>query len=66
MANARRQQRIGKPSQAQPSLTAPQLPRKRGWASVSSRLKWAVAGMMLGAAAGWTIFRAFLTLVTLD
>lgn len=39
---------------------------KREQASVSSRVKWIVAGIMLGAAAGWMVFRAFLDLITLD
>lgn len=34
--------------------------------SISNRVSWILAGMMLGATAGWMIFRAFLTLLTLD
>jgi hypothetical protein len=33
---------------------------------ISNRIKWILAGIMLGAAAGWMVFQAFLTLITLD
>jgi hypothetical protein len=29
-------------------------------------MKWILAGMMVGAAAGWIAFQAFVTLITLD
>ena len=33
---------------------------------VLTRATWVLTGILLGAAAGWTAFRAFLTLITLD
>jgi hypothetical protein len=66
MANVRHENRVIRSSQEQPAPVAARPPRKRERTSVSNRVKWALAGMMLGAAAGWTIFQAFLTLVTLD
>ncbi len=46
----------------------PELPAKRGHKerTISNRISWILAAMMLGATAGWMIFRAFLTLITLD
>jgi hypothetical protein len=34
--------------------------------SITNRISWILAGMLLGATAGWAIFQAFLTLITLD
>lgn len=31
-----------------------------------TRAIWILTGILLGAAAGWTVFRAFLILITLD
>ena len=50
----------------QPEAAGLPAKRKRKPRSVSSRLNWILAGMMLGATAGWMIFRAFLALITLD
>ncbi len=33
---------------------------------VLTRAIWILAGVLLGATAGWIVFRAFLTLITLD
>ena len=66
MANARHQRSLGRRSQEQPASKAAQPRTRDKQAFVSNRVKWALAGMLLGAAAGWMVFRAFLTLVTLD
>lgn len=49
-----------------PSAAAPRTRRARGWPLLRNRAIWILSGILLGAAAGWTVFWAFLTLVTLD
>lgn len=68
MANVRHEHRVGGFSQKQQPSKAPRLQteNKDRLAPIANRVKWILAGIMLGAAAGWTIFQAFLTLVTLD
>lgn len=51
---------------SRPSTTGPRQKRARGWPLVRNRAIWILSGILLGAAAGWTAFRAFLVLVTLD
>jgi hypothetical protein len=47
--------------------SAPRVERVRGWSLLRNRaIIWILSGILLGAAAGWTVFRAFLVLVTLD
>ena len=47
---------------------AAQLPakRERKLRSISNRISWILAAAMLGATAGWMIFQAFLTFITMD
>ena len=51
-----------KPTAAPP----PRAKRARFRTFVLNRSIWILTAILLGAAAGWTVFRAFLTLVTLD
>jgi hypothetical protein len=46
--------------------TALRARRVRVWPLLRDHAIWILSGIILGAAAGWTVFRAFLTLVTLD
>ena len=72
MAIARHDHHPGRPSQqldaghSRSIATGLQLPGERKKTPVSNRIKWMLAAVLLGAAAGWTVFRAFLTLITLD
>ncbi len=51
---------------SRPSATEPGAKRARRWPRLRNRAIWILSGILLGAAAGWTVFRAFLVLVTLD
>lgn len=51
---------------SRPSATGPGMKRARGWPLLRNRAIWILSGILLGAAAGWTVFRTFLVLVTLD
>ena len=72
MAAVRHERVAGRRLQAQtfdrsrPSATAPGVKRARGWPLPRNRAIWILSGILLGAAAGWTVFRTFLVLVTLD
>ena len=49
------------------TATTPRVERVRGWSLPRNRaIIWILSGILLGVAAGWTVFRAFLVLVTLD
>ena len=51
---------------SRPSPTAPGAKRAHRRLLPRNRAIWILSGILLGAAATWTVFWAFLTLVTLD
>lgn len=67
-ANVRYGHRLGTASREQPDPRTAQLSTKskHGRDLVPNRVKWVLAGLMLGATAAWMVFRALLTLITLD
>ncbi len=51
---------------SRPSTTGPGAKRAHRWPLLRNRAIWILSGILLGAAAGWAVFWAFLTFVTLD
>jgi hypothetical protein len=72
MAIARQEHHLGRSSRPDRDSshlepeTAEQRVKNKQRGSISSRISLILASMMLGAATGWMIFRAVLTLITLD
>jgi len=73
MAIARQEHHLGRGSRPdrnsghiEPETAEHRVKNEQKGRSVSSRISLVLASMMLGAAAGWMIFRAVLTLITLD
>lgn len=61
--------RLHKPKfdRSRPNATGLGVERARGWSLLRNRaIIWILSGILLGAVAGWTVFRTFLVLVTLD